>query len=99
MKVFRDKLFVLQNVFCAANRFSLLVAFQAPDTAGKDGSIRHVMSCMNPMRVQVTSFKEPSVEKLKHDCLWRIDPHFPPKGMLQVFKRSHYEDILVPSIE
>jgi polyphosphate kinase 2 (PPK2 family) len=54
---------------------------------------------MNPMGVQVTSFKQPSAEELKHDFLWRVYPHFPPKGMIQVFNRSHYEDILVPSIE
>jgi polyphosphate kinase 2 (PPK2 family) len=77
----------------------LLVIFQALDTAGKDGSIRHVVSCMNPMGVQVTSFKKPSVEELKHDFLWRVYPHFPAKGMIQVFNRSHYEDILVPSVE
>jgi PPK2 family polyphosphate:nucleotide phosphotransferase len=99
MKSFHNKLFELQNVFYADGRFSLLVIFQALDTAGKDGSIRHVMSCMNPMGVQVNSFKQPSVDELKHDFLWRIYSHFPPKGMIQVFNRSHYEDILVPSIE
>jgi PPK2 family polyphosphate:nucleotide phosphotransferase len=99
MKVFRNKLFELQNVFYADGRFALLVVFQALDTAGKDGSIRHVMSCMNPMGVHVDSFKQPSAEELKHDFLWRIYGHFPAKGMIEVFNRSYYEDILVPSIE
>ena len=98
MKTFHNKLFELQNVFYTDNRFALLVVFQALDTAGKDGSIRHVMSCMNPMGVRVDSFKQPSHEELKHDFLWRIYPHFPPKGMIEVFNRSYYEDILVPSI-
>jgi len=98
MKAFHKKLFELQNIFYADGRFALLVVFQALDTAGKDGSIRHVMSCMNPMGVQVNSFKQPTPEELKHDFLWRIYPHFPAKGMIEVFNRSHYEDILVPSI-
>jgi len=98
MKTFHKKLFELQNVFYADSRFALLVVFQALDTAGKDGSIRHVMSCMNPMGVHVNSFKQPSIEELKHDFLWRVYPHFPAKGMIVVFNRSYYEDILVPSI-
>jgi polyphosphate kinase 2 (PPK2 family) len=67
MKIFHDSLFELQNVFYAGHRYALLIIFQAMDTAGKDGSIRHVMSCMNPMGVQVTSFKQPSAEELEHD--------------------------------
>lgn len=98
MKTFHKKLFELQNVFYADSRFALLVVFQALDTAGKDGSIRHVMSCMNPMGVHVNSFKQPSPEEFKHDFLWRIYPNFPAKGMIEVFNRSYYEDILVPSI-
>jgi len=98
MKAFHKRLFELQNVFYADSRFALLVVFQALDTAGKDGSIRHVMSCMNPMGVHVNSFKQPSPEELKHDFLWRIYPHFPAEGMIEVFNRSYYEDILVPSI-
>ena len=98
MKLFQKKLFELQNVFYADSRFALLVVFQGLDTAGKDGTIRHVMSCMNPMGVDVKSFKEPSPEELRHDFLWRIYPHFPAKGMIEVFNRSYYEDILIPSI-
>lgn len=98
LQVFHKKLFELQNVFYVDGRFALLIIFQGVDTSGKDGTIRHVMTCMNPMGVQVKSFKQPTEEETKHDFLWRIYPHFPSKGMIQVFNRSHYEDILVPSI-
>ena len=96
---FQKKLFELQNIFYADGRFALLIIFQGVDTSGKDGTIRHAMTCMNPMGVQVKSFKQPTEEEMKHDFLWRIYPHFPAKGMIQVFNRSYYEDILVPSIE
>jgi PPK2 family polyphosphate:nucleotide phosphotransferase len=99
LKILHEKLFELQNVFYADSRFALLVIFQGLDTSGKDGTIRHVMSCMNPMGVQVKPFKEPTSEEQSHDFLWRIFPHFPAKGMIEVFNRSYYEDILVPSIE
>ncbi len=96
---FHKKLFDLQNVFYADARFALLIIFQGVDTSGKDGSIRHVMTSMNPMGVQVKPFKKPLEEELTHDFLWRVYPHFPAKGMIKVFNRSYYEDILVPSIE
>jgi PPK2 family polyphosphate:nucleotide phosphotransferase len=99
LKTFHKKLFELQNVFYADARFALLVIVQGVDTSGKDGTIRHVMTSMNPMGVQVKSFKHPTTEELNHDFLWRIYPHFPAKGMIQVFNRSYYEDIIVPSIE
>ena len=73
-------LFELQNIFYADNRFSLLIIFQGVDTCGKDVTIRHVMTCMNPMGVQVKSFKQPTEEELEHDFLWRVYPHFPAKG-------------------
>ncbi len=96
---FKKKLFELQNVFYADSRFALLIILQGVDTSGKDGVIRHVMTCMNPMGVNVKSFKQPTKEELKHDFLWRIFPHFPAKGMIEVFNRSYYEDILVPFME
>ena len=99
LKGFHQKLFELQNIFYADARFALLIIFQGVDTSGKDGTIRHVMTSMNPMGVQVKSFKRPTTEELNHDFLWRIYPHFPAKGMIQVFNRSYYEDIIVPSIE
>ena len=96
---YKKNLFELQNIFYADNRFALLIIFQGVDTSGKDGTIRHVMTCMNPMGVQVKSFKQPTEEEMKHDFLWRVYPHFPAKGIIEVFNRSYYEDILVPSIE
>lgn len=95
----RRELFDLQNVFYADGRYGLLIVLQGMDASGKDGICRHVMSAMNPMGVQVKSFKKPTEAELEHDFLWRIYPHFPPKGMIQVFNRSYYEDILVPSVE
>ena len=96
---YKKNLFELQNIFYADNRFALLIIFQGVDTAGKDGSIRHVMTSMNPMGVNVKSFKLPTEEEAGHDFLWRVYPHFPAKGIIEVFNRSYYEDILVPSIE
>lgn len=96
---FHKKLFELQNVFYADNRFALLIILQGIDTSGKDSVIRHVMTSMNPMGVQVKSFKQPTNEELKHDFLWRIYTHFPAKGMIEVFNRSYYEDIIVPLID
>ena len=96
---FHKKLFELQNVFYADARFALLIILQGVDTSGKDGTIRHVMTSMNPMGVQVKSFKQPTEEELQHDFIWRIYSHFPAKGMIEVFNRSYYEDILVPSVK
>lgn len=91
-------LFELQNKFYADNRYSMLIVLQGMDTSGKDGTIRHVMSCMNPQGVQVKSFKAPTIDEQKHDFLWRIYSEFPERGMIKVFNRSYYEDILVPGL-
>ena len=99
LTAFRKRLFELQNLLYSDSRFALLIIFQGLDTSGKDGIIRHVMTSMNPMGVQVKSFKQPTAEELSHDFLWRVYPYFPAKGMIQVFNRSYYEDIIVPSIE
>ena len=85
---YEKKLFELQNIFYADGHFALLIIFQGVDTSGKDGTIRHVMTCMNPMGVQVKSFKQPTEEEMKHDFLWRVFPHFPARGMIEVFNRS-----------
>lgn len=95
---YHQKLFKLQNVFYADGRYGLLVILQGIDTSGKDGTIRHVMACMNPMGIHVKSFKAPTDEERKHDFLWRVYPHIPKRSMLQVFNRSYYEDIIVPTI-
>lgn len=97
LKKLRKELFQLQNKFYADGRYSMLIVLQGLDTSGKDGTIRHAFSGMNPQGVQVTSFKKPTIDELKHDFLWRVYPHFPQKGMIRVFNRSYYEDILVPA--
>ncbi len=98
LKAFHKKLFELQNIFYADARFGLLIIFQGIDSSGKDGTIRKVMTSMNPMGVNVKSFKKPTTEELQHDFLWRVSSHFPSKGMIEVFNRSYYEDILVPTL-
>lgn len=90
-----ERLRRLQRLLYADGRYALLVVLQAIDTGGKDGTIRHVMSGLNPAGCVVTSFKVPTSEELSHDFLWRIHRAVPPKGMIGVFNRSHYEDVLV----
>lgn len=90
-----ERLRELQRLLYADGRFALLVVLQAMDTGGKDGTIRHVMSGLNPAGCVVTSFKAPSSEERSHDYLWRIHRAVPARGMIGVFNRSHYEDVLV----
>lgn len=89
------KMYNLQNMLYAYGRYSLLIIFQAMDAAGKDGTIKHVMSGLNPQGTQVFSFKQPSVEELDHDYLWRIHRNVPERGRIGIFNRSHYEEVLV----
>ncbi len=89
------KMFSLQNMLYAFDKYSLLIIFQAMDAAGKDGTIKHVMSGLNPQGTQVFSFKQPSPEELDHDYLWRIHKHVPERGRIGIFNRSHYEEVLV----
>ncbi|MER5493474.1 polyphosphate kinase 2 family protein [Streptomyces sp. NPDC002490] len=84
-----------QARLAAQNTYGVLFCLQALDAGGKDGTIRHVMSGMNPQGVQVSSFKVPSVEELDHDYLWRYTHHLPARGDIAVFNRSHYEEVLV----
>lgn len=88
----------LQNLLFAENKHSILVVIQGMDGSGKDGVIRNVMGNMNPQGVAVRSYKAPTPEELSHDFLWRIHQHAPAKGMIQIFNRSHYEDILVTRV-
>lgn len=88
----------LQNLLYAEGKHSLLVILQGMDASGKDGAIRNVLGRMNPQGVTVHSFKAPTAEELSHDFLWRIHQHTPSKGMIQVFNRSHYEDILITRV-
>lgn len=93
-----DEFRELQNLFYASSTHALLVIFQGMDASGKDGAIRSVFSSINPQGVMVRSFKVPTEEEINHDFLWRIHIHTPLKGMIQVFNRSHYEDILVTRV-
>lgn len=90
-----ERLAELQYRLYAENRRALLIVLQAMDAGGKDGTIRHVMSGMNPQGCRVTSFKAPSADELAHDFLWRIHKAVPAKGEIGVFNRSHYEDVLI----
>jgi PPK2 family polyphosphate:nucleotide phosphotransferase len=89
------KLAQLQEVLYAESKRSLLVVFQAMDAGGKDGAIRHIFSGVNPQGCQVTSFKSPSTLERAHDFLWRVHAQVPPRGMIGIFNRSHYEDVLI----
>jgi PPK2 family polyphosphate:nucleotide phosphotransferase len=90
-----EKLAELQDKLYAQDRWSVLLVFQAMDAAGKDGTIKHVMSGINPQGCQVTSFKGPSSEELDHDYLWRCQKHLPERGRIGIFNRSYYEETLV----
>jgi PPK2 family polyphosphate:nucleotide phosphotransferase len=79
----------------AENRRSLLLVLQGMDTSGKDGTVRHVMQGFNPQSCQVASFKQPGIDELAHDFLWRIYRAAPRKGFIGIFNRSHYEDVLI----
>lgn len=88
----------LQNLLYAGNQHALLVILQGMDASGKDGLIKDIFSCMNPQGVSVTSFKEPCKEEQAHDFLWRIHKETPAKGMIKIFNRSHYEEILITRV-
>jgi PPK2 family polyphosphate:nucleotide phosphotransferase len=90
-----NELSELQNLLYAANRFAVLLIFQAMDAAGKDGAIKHVMSGVNPQGCQVFSFKHPSPEELDHDFLWRTTRNLPERGRIGIFNRSYYEEVLI----
>jgi PPK2 family polyphosphate:nucleotide phosphotransferase len=88
----------LHNQLFAMNRYALLIIFQAMDAAGKDGTIKHVISGINPQGCQVTSFKAPSQEELDHTYLWRCIKMLPRKGNIGIFNRSYYEEVLVVKV-
>ncbi len=90
-----ERLAELQVVLYAQNTHALLIIFQAMDAAGKDSAIKHVMSGLNPQGCEVTSFKQPSVEELDHDYLWRSMKKLPERGRIGIFNRSYYEEVLV----
>ena len=88
----------VQQLLYADDRYSVLIVFQAMDAAGKDGTIKHVMSGINPQGCQVFSFKQPSVEELNHNFLWRYMKSVPERGRIGIFNRSYYEDVLVVKV-
>lgn len=94
----RERISELQETLYAEKGRSLLLIFQAMDAAGKDSCIRHVMSGVNPQGCQVHSFKAPNSEELSHDFLWRHAKAIPPKGMIGIHNRSHYEEVLVVKV-
>jgi len=85
----------LQYLLYAENKRALLIVLQAMDTGGKDGTIRHVMSGLNPSGCRVKAFKVPGAEEIEHDFLWRVHQAVPPRGDFGIFNRSHYEDVIV----
>jgi PPK2 family polyphosphate:nucleotide phosphotransferase len=89
------KMAELQDRLYAHDRYGLLIIFQAMDAAGKDSTIKHVMSGVNPQGTQVFSFKQPSAEELDHGYLWRVSKAVPERGRIGIYNRSHYEDVLV----
>ena len=89
-----DRLEKLQRAFAADGRFALLIVLQGRDASGKDGTIRRVGGAFNPQGCRVTSFKVPTEEERAHDFLWRIHAEIPARGMIGIFNRSHYEDVL-----
>ncbi len=88
----------MQEVFYADNRYSLLIVLQASDAAGKDGAIRHVLGGLNPQGCRVHSFKAPSKLELEHDYIWRHYLTLPERGMIEIFNRSHYENVVVTKV-
>ncbi len=95
LDAFKAALMVAQELLYASDRWSLLLVFQALDAGGKDGTIKHVMSGVNPQGCEVVSFKQPSEMELRHDFLWRCSTRLPERGHIGIFNRSYYEDVLV----
>jgi PPK2 family polyphosphate:nucleotide phosphotransferase len=93
-----QKLADLQEVLYAGSERGLLIVLQGMDTAGKDGTIRHIFSGVNPQGCDVTPFKVPTPIEARHDFLWRCHNAVPPRGMIGIFNRSHYEDVLSPRV-
>src|SRR6202047_2219980 len=97
-KKHQAKLFDLQERLYAEHKRSLLIVLQGMDTGGKDGTITHVIGNLNPQGVQITAFKQPTPEEKRHGFLWRIRKRLPDAGLVGIFNRSHYEDVLVARV-
>jgi PPK2 family polyphosphate:nucleotide phosphotransferase len=98
-KLLRKEFRELQLRLYAEDKHQMLIVFQAMDAGGKDGTIRATTQGVNPQGVRVSSFKAPNKNELAHDFLWRIHPHAPARGMISIFNRSHYEDVLVVRVD
>lgn len=98
-RALRDEFIEFQQALYAEDKHKLLIVFQAMDAGGKDSGIRKICNGVNPQGVRVTSFKAPSKEDLQHDFLWRIHKAVPGKGMIGIFNRSHYEDVLIVRVD
>ena len=98
LETIHEQMAELQEKLYAQGRYAVLVIFQAMDTGGKDGTIRHVFGPLNPQGVRVVNFKAPCGTELEHDYLWRIHKEVPRKGMIGIFNRSHYEDVLIARV-
>ncbi len=94
-----EKLARIQDKLFAQEQYSVLIVLQGMDTSGKDGAVKNVFYGVNPAGCQVKSFKAPTAEEASHHFLWRVSKECPQKGMIKIFNRSHYEDILVPLVE
>ena len=94
----KSKLEELQNLMYAESKHSLLVVFQGMDGSGKDGAVKNVFESINPLGCKVVPFKKPTPLEMKHDFLWRIHQQVPEKGMITIFNRSHYEDVIVQRV-
>jgi PPK2 family polyphosphate:nucleotide phosphotransferase len=97
-RVIIDKISELQKVLYAQSKYKVLIVLQGMDASGKDGTVKNVFRGVNPLGCRVQAFKSPTEEERAHDFLWRIHRHIPQSGMIQIFNRSHYEDILVPAV-
>src|SRR5262249_11703250 len=92
------ELTIAQDLLYADDRYAILIILQAMDAAGKDGTIKHVMSGLNPQGCEVSSFKKPSAEELDHNFLWRCMKRLPERGKIGIFNRSYYEEVLVVKV-
>jgi PPK2 family polyphosphate:nucleotide phosphotransferase len=98
LKRFKSRLFNLQERLFAEQKRSVLLVLQGMDTSGKDGTITHVIGNLNPQGVSITTFKQPTPEERRHGFLWRIRKRLPAKGLVGIFNRSHYEDVLIARV-
>ena len=99
IKDLHEEMIELQRIMYAQGKYSMLIVLQGMDASGKDGTINKIFSGVNPLGCDVVAFKMPTPEEQDHDFLWRVHKHAPAKGMIQIFNRSHYEDVLVPKVE